>query len=743
VLTAAVAATPTAAVAQDTPPAVPTPATPASPTSRPAAAGANVGITVPQLLAALTAPATPAPARLEAARRLVARQSNDARAAIRQVHPAADNSTARLAAVRALADDPNPSPDVLDDLLPMLSDERTSDAAAQAIGTYKSDPRALDALSRAVADTRRAPALRLPAIRALGQIVEPAAAAALAKLVTSPSESGDVVAAAEDALVELTGIESNGRDPAKWNQWQQANASRPALEWKQDMLRSRSARDARLRRRADETATELQRILEESYRDAPNKPERLLRFLDADSAEVRRAGVRIADQVATLTPLQNTQEVKDRLVQLIGDADPGVRLAVLKALDDINIDADQALAAILPQLQVEPDATVRAAIARKLGGVASVNQIAPLSALLDDPSPAVVQEAAEAIRRRAPQIIERDPKLAQATVQRLRQVMRNLANRPGFLDARRKVGEAVAAFHDKQNVAFAQELLNPREPAAIRGVGFLILGESGLDVSNFIENAVDDEPDPVARVQGVRALARTKRLDHAQWLIDKMDPGKERSADVRAAARQGYIDLLASAPTPWLSTEASRRWRNNPAMRIEVLKELVRKLHDAREDEAAAMEEQNLGIEYLNNLQPPQPREAALHLRPAFDYWRKRGTSPDVTDRLVTQLATAMLRDRQYTQLTQLVQDVVKTSTPADARAYQDGFGRQIRLEADRLVNAPVNSRNLDDASALIDAALKMDPPISGIYREDLQRFADQIEYSRRQGVGRKTPASR
>ena len=53
-------------------------------------------------------------------------------------------------------------------------------------------------------------------------------------------------------------------------------------------------------------------------------------------------------------------------VELTGDADPGVRLDAVRALENTPVDQELLLAVLLPQLRVESDANVRQAIVRKL-----------------------------------------------------------------------------------------------------------------------------------------------------------------------------------------------------------------------------------------------------------------------------------------------------------------------------------------------------------------------------------------
>jgi tetratricopeptide (TPR) repeat protein len=171
-----------------------------------------------------------------------------------------------------------------------------------------------------------------------------------------------------------------------------------------------------------------------------------------------------------------------------------------------------------------------------------------------------------------------------------------------------------------------------------------------------------------------------------------------------------------------------------------VLKELVAQLKKAGGPEDlknAAYQQQNIGVEYLDNL--GRPGEAVPHLRDALDYFRRNDVGPDVTSRLVTQLVKAMLQDRQYTQLASVVEELIAPGT-TQAAMYQSEIGPRIRNEAERLLLSKDPS-DLEHAADLIDAALKMNPPLASLYREQLTALQAQVE-KRRQRDGERAPGS-
>jgi hypothetical protein len=744
-------APPASQPARGTPAAPPRPAPNPTGEESPSGVVPTLGVTVEELRATLLDPGAPPASRLEAARRLLARQNDEARDALWQVASSpASALEARIAALRALADDPNPSPNALDTLLGLLSHESALliDADAEALAAYKREPRVVQALSTLARDPNRAKPHRISAAKALGLIPDPAAAAALVGIVTNRDENPDVTAAAADALVEMTGLESNGRDPARWEQWQAENGNRAPADWAVAVMPARAAREDRLRRRADESAAAMAKLLDELYLAAPDKQRTLLRYLSDPSPEVRRSGARNADRVAQTVGGQISDAVRSRLVDLVGDADPGVRLDVVTALQNIVVEPDPLLAVLLPQLRIETDPAVKAAIVRRLARVPRVDQMTEVVRLLDDPAPAVVAAAADAVKRQAPRLLKQDPAAAQRAAERLRQTMRRLAGRPGALEARKTCGEAVAALKDQNNVVFARELLNnAREEPQIRAVAMNILGEFGPNAAPDIRLAVDRERrDTKLRVAGIQALARTESFEQPDWLVQRMnDPEK----DVQDAAMASYLALLPKQPPEVLVNEVQRR-KNNPTLLIAVLKTLVPQLQararaakDAgRADEAAeigdqvAFQQQTLGMTYLRDLKPPQPASAVPYLREALDHHRSRNRGYEVTGLLAEQLIRAMLQSHQYTELAALGQELFKSAAPDDAR-YRQTVGSYIRDEVEGLRDAALRrtgnwEENLNLATALIDAALGMSPPLDPGYVEEIRKAQRRLEPLRR-----------
>lgn len=719
---AAALAAPRALPAQERP-APPATAPATSPATRDdAAALQSVGQSIPELVATLTQATSTRENRLEAARRLVARQSEEARRALRQAVVEA-NPDVRLAALRAIADDPNPSVELLDDLLSLVAGDNIAlvSAAAEALGAYKGNTRVIDTMIRIANESKRPVALRISIVRILGRFIDQRAATALVQIGTTATES-DLVTAACNALIEMTTLESNGHDPSAWAEWQKQNGNLPAAEWREEIYRAQQRRQDRLHHRADETMEGMEQVFQELYKAtaADERPRTMMRFLRSASPNVRLVGAKIAGDIAQRAPGQITPEIQDRLLELVADSDAGVRLSTIDALTNINVAPEPALSALLPQLAVEANSDVKAAIARKLANVKGVRQVPQLNALLDDGAPDVVREAARALRQRVPDFTKTDAELLNTTTEKLRSTIDRLKKRPVFQDARVAAGEALAAFADVRNLRFALGLLNSNEPPEIRAVALRILGELGPQASDSIFRAIANERVPRVRAEGLRALGRTRSFEQSRFIVSQMGP--DNDPEVRSAARAAYLELLPAAGAGQLAGEA-QYWKNvgDHAMRVEVLKQLVKELDGAKQANEAAIQRQNIGDEYLNFLQ--RPGDAVPYLQAAVNYHRSVGAQRVVTDTPINQLVNAMLQSRQYLPLTRFVSDLAGKSSPQEAVRYQRELGAKVRNQVDALVE----KKDYDDALLLLNAALATDSPFQEMYGEEFTQKKSEI----------------
>ncbi|HWP40507.1 MAG TPA: HEAT repeat domain-containing protein, partial [Tepidisphaeraceae bacterium] len=205
-----------------------------------------------QLASILNDPNSTREQRDEAARRLLARRTPQARAVLGEALINLANPDAQAAAARALADDPEPDPGLIDPLFAALSagNRSLSEAAARALANYRDHPEVLTRLMALV--QRRPPAqdlIRREAILVLGSFVEKRTAELLMQLLRAGDESETIRRAAADALADLASQSRFGQDLEQWNQWWTTQASRSEVEFRTEMLARRSSRLEQVRRR--------------------------------------------------------------------------------------------------------------------------------------------------------------------------------------------------------------------------------------------------------------------------------------------------------------------------------------------------------------------------------------------------------------------------------------------------------------------------------------------------------------
>ena len=668
--------------------------------------------------------------RDEAAARLASRHADDADAILLDVLTNGPRD-ARLAVARAVADDPSPAAAMippLADLLRLGAEQRSAavvDAAAAALACYRRNPQALDALLRFVNDPDQPAAARAQVARALGRVVDPAAASALVALLRSDRAS--LRSAAAEALAELTGIREFGANPARWEQWQRAaeQAANADLDaWRAALLEAKAAQLERLRRRHGALVDAAGDRMFERYQAAPReqRPEVLLTFLGSAQPDERAAGARLVP-TAFRAGDPVTEPVYARLVVMVGDSDAGVREVVAVALRNLNY--RPALPAILTQLAQERDVRVKVALAEALAPIEDPAAAPQLAALLNDPSAAVVTAAANAIARTAAQLRRTDPALAGSVGRRLE----SLAASPRVAtDLRVAALDALGALQIEESViVLAQRLLaagQPEPPVQVRQAALRALGALGKrEAGDIIFRALTADREPDVRLAALDALARVGTVgEHGALLLDYTRRERELNEAVRQKAWAAYQVLLSRASAEDLSREKAV-FRNEPERLVSVLEELCRKLEQSprpQDKQELANQRVALGEAYMKH-KPPRPDKAVPPYRGALDYYLQAGAAEATTTPLIEQLMDAHLESRDYGAATAFAAEMIRL----DPR-HKEIVGPAIKNEVDEL-------RLKGDTAAalqLANYALKMDPALDERHLRDLRQIRQEIEGS-------------
>jgi len=723
------------AAAQSSPqPAPPSPSTTPA-TGSPTSAATTPSSTISDPAAVLRAANVPQAERDEAARRLLMRQTPEARKQIIAALGDASNRGAQLAAARAVPLDPAPDQAFINPLFQLIGPQPTlTDAAIQALATFRTQADVMNYLVRLAADPRHEQpreTTRASAIRAVGTMPNKPAARVLMDILTNDAEPASLRNAAAGALSEMTGAGVMRTDPAYWQKWWAENQNKQDADFEHDMLGARNARLVRLQNRFDRFVVEARTLMEENYQAAPdkNKEPILLRYLRSTEPETRSLGAKIVqDDFKQTRPI--TPAVRDQLRGMVADPTSSVRIAVAQALLLLN-DA-QALDALLAQLAQEPDPDVRMELARALVPMRDVRVVQPLLKLLRDPSPAVAEVAARGLGSDdlAPLIRKDQPRANDVTVE-----LNRALNRPGApASLRAAIIDAMGALRQANLRTVYTGLLNGREPVPVRRAALRALGQFGKpnNGENWPAAAIVDslsDPDDSVRQEAVRAMKTTADFSHAERIYElcKRD-SQEPSQSVRDEA-WGVLRNLFSDPAATMGQLISfaDRFKGDPERRIDVLKvvaERLTPLNDERNQDLLASQRQNLGAEYMELARRAEKRtdldaaareqavmENAKQADKYFDLALQHYRAKDPTDQgmatsnLLELRMDALLASKQYAPAA----DFAASSIAANP-GNQEAMGRKINTEAGRLSR----DEKFDDALRLIEATKTMNPPLEG-----------------------------
>jgi HEAT repeat protein len=714
---AAVVAAPRASRAQD---------------NSPADAAAVAKRDLEQLSAILNDPQARQEQRDEAARRLVSRQSPDARAILANSLGDFNNPAGQLAAARALQDIAQPDPALINPLFAALGNNRQlTEAAARALANYKTNPEVLTRLTSIVDRRPAAPeSVRREIIRALGSIIEKRAALTLVNVLKSSDETAATQTDAAKALADLTGISDFGQDPQQWAQWWAANANKSEADFRNDLLPPRSARYDQIRQRYNALTSELEGILKSQYQTAPaaQHPDIILRYLKSAEPEVRAVGGEIIkDDALDNKPIPAA--ARDQLRSMIGDSSAKVRIATADALAKLN-DAGS-LDPLLAQLAQESDGEVRAALAQALAPINDLRAVPALLSLLDDPSYAAARAAAEALESLGPKIRD-DASLSLRTARALRDELNKRVAGPGNAELREALVKAMVPLRQEELLATYYQLLNERsgETAEIRRWALRAIGEIGNpQAAAVVVNALSDR-DPRVRLEAVRAIGKVRTAaEYAETLMHRLDTNEEPDQSVRDEAWRVLQSVLPNLTPPQLAN-FSDRFKDDPQRQLIVLLALRDQLIKLNLEDDLANTRQNIGaVEMRLN----DPKSAAEDFKLALEHKKVQPNPVDgvVLVGLMEDRMKALLLSRQYAEAIAFAAQNIRENPN-----NQQPMGAAIRQEAARLQGAG----SLDDALKLIQEAHKMDPPLATQYRDQLSEIEADIQKRLNQRGGSPEP---
>jgi HEAT repeat protein len=681
----------------------------------------------------LTAPDAAPAAREEAARRLLANGGPAGLAALRDALLPSSPPAVQTAVARSLTETADPDPSLLRPVAQLLgstraseSGGRVSDAAVAAVAAYAGTPSANDAfddLRRFADDDRFAPGARGPAVQAMSEFVNKAAAAYLVSVATDPNRPLQARAAA--ALAQLSGESDRDPSPARWQAWWAPHDKQSEDAWRAYLLAVRMRTAGVNRVDAAQLAEDAVKQFRDEYYRVPAKDKAavLLAAMGDRSAPLRAVASRLYEEDLARPP---AEPVLRRVRDLVADDDPAVRAAAIGALNGI-VD-QQAGPPLIAQLRRERNPGILKLIIQAVGKLQVLDAADDLIRLLSDPRPDVATAAAHALGEPTTggmgrQLKAQRPKVAQDAAQALRQEIgkrrqpQGTPPPPSAEDVRAACVEALSALSDGSTFGTLRDLLNlNNEPwdvrvAALDGLGAL----EDKDADDLVADALRDE-DKRVRLAAAKAMRTVGTLKQVEALGASIDPQRERDASVREAAWVALRQLLDEHGSVQLLGSWATRFPNDPERRLAVRQILDRKLTAQTED--AAMNDQEIAQTLV---QLHRPADAIGPLQAALDYYQANqppGVDASESTRLVNlvdQMLDAKLAAGQY----QSAVDFAAKQSPSN----RGRAGRKLQDAADQLKSQGRPA----DAAVLIDAALAMQPPLEDRYRDALRDIRDEL----------------
>jgi HEAT repeat protein len=690
-------------------------AKPAQAQTAPATQPANVEDYVRRLERSLGEGSTAA--RYETAQRLASINRPDARAALTRALASTDTDPRiKVAVVHAAGDAISPDPAWIPYLSNVLEHEQNVENAGYAatgLARFDDDARAVDTLIRVAKS--KIPG-QLPAISALGRVVQKRSAAALLALMNDPAESAAVHDAATNALSQISPQTGRNAPITVWTRWwnERNNLNDPA--WRAQIVeeqhRFKELSDARADEQLAQLRNALYRALYNQYEQQPatgpapnNKSDFLLRLLNDPSPEVRAAGARIVPNAVDAN-VQLKPDVIERLEYLLGDASPDVRLNVATALEK-RYDPN-AFNPLVLQLKVENDLQVKKSLINTLARMGAP-AIPVLKGLLADPSEAVAAAAAEALASLAPPIGPGAPpanaQVRQDMFDLVRQTLVDRTGPPGqpkpdaSVDLRASLVLALGATADwgmNEMVPLFRQFIDA-EPAVVRKAGVQAMAAAGMGAGQWLSDKLNpiNEPDPEVRQAAAKSLAALKSFQWANRLMDATRAPAEPNAAVREAAWQSLQQLLPLGEPIELSPLATDFKNHHEAdRRLIVQRAICNKTTDARSKAAELETAGDIAKDDLN-----KPDEAIPLYNDALRYYQQ-ANQPSFS--LIRSLLGAYLASNQIDAAIEFCRKQIQLE-----ERTRDIFGPVLADTAEKWGGSN-NPANLELARQLINGSLTL-----------------------------------
>jgi HEAT repeat protein len=692
------------------------------------AAAAPDAATVPQLVDIISSDNSRSQEREDAAVLLIARNSTDARAAVKGILNNNSNIPGQIAVARAVAKAADPNPDFIPALGNLLgSNHNLTEAAAAALANCDGKPGVFDALRNYADAPSTANIDRAIAVRAMGSVVQEQVANYLIILLSAPAQNATIATAATDALAELTGITTYGDDPQQWQQWWNGMKVKNADQFRSAVLTTRDQQAKQQQQQKTPLLAAIIRDYNSSFTDELRgnrtaAERKLLGYLKDRVPEIRFVGVDIVEQNQYDSAL--IASVRSTLVQMIDDPDDSVRFKVVNLL--LNLNASAALTPMINRLAVENNLQIKAKLAQTLGKLADIQAAPALIKLLDDPHPEIVTAGAKALAGElGKKLRDTDETKANAASDALRKIFNANDDQPGTEELRAACLAALGALRDKKSLSIFMDHVVPAQPAEVRRKALAGLGSLGDEKADATVAGVLDDRDPTIRLQAAEAMKTVATTVYTDAIFQRMKDDHDPSVQAAlwiALSQNLYPKLKPkdlSSIADDLNNDPSHTKDPDRTRRLYTLQKLMEKHAAARDDEQVAFVEQDIASA-LMAVNPPHIQEAIDTLKKAMEYWRAKGNG-DKLQAIIEPLLDDELQAKQWDNAVKFASDQIKFDP-----AYQPIVIPKIKNKLDELINS--DHPDLESAKALIDALLKLDQNQIGKYVTEIQQLQANLK---------------
>jgi HEAT repeat protein len=645
------------------------------------------------------------------------------------------STPAKAAVSRALASVGWTDENFIAPLESLLAGRDPVPAAALALGQYTDNLQVLQAL-RIQAKSDRVD-IREPVIRALGAFTQKPAAETLLYILQH-DDSDAIREAAGNALIQMTGRSDLDHNSSLWSDWWEKNGSLSDDKFREVIIAGRGnafedqvAAHQTLQNAADDF------LRVDFWSAAPEKQAGiLLSYLQSSAPEIRALGAELVLSSAAATGTPPAGAIPQTRL-LLGDPSAQVRAAAATALSaDIDSAPD-----LIAQLAREPDDLVRVRLIKSLAPFQDVRALEQMFKLVGPGTSDPVRIAAADGIREGGDVINKDPAMKKRAIQALKDAIQG-TDVPDEQTLRAAIVGALAAIHDDSLSDLFRTLLSRDEPLGVRANALVGLGNlpNSAPFAGEIGRHLDDDAFQM-RLAAIQALRHPPfspiPILYITKLLNMMN--EDPNDQVRAAAwdELQYWAQLPDMDEPGISTLADGL-KTQPANELLIRKKLCDRLaldvqnganaagnHSAAKE--LAEEQQTVGDLQMSSA-INQPKEAADAYRAALDFWKSNQGRPDVINRLCRDIVDALLAAKRWDDAAAFAAGIVKTyGTDPNLRVTSETVGREFVSMVQNLEDSS-DPGSYTDATALLDALQKMDPPLPADFPDQLASLRSAIE---------------